>query len=218
MIKPRICAAITEPNAAAILALEPAVDFWEVRMDLIGRDWPQVAGCLKKPWIACNRSSLEGGKAEADESKRIKELLRGLEAGASIVDIELAARKLVESVQKIKQKAQCQISYHNLKETPSTLELANIVEKQLQSGADICKIVTFANQVDDNLKILRLINQFKGFRIVAFAMGVEGRLSRVLSCLSGAYYTFASIESGKESAPGQINIMELRELYRLIGT
>jgi 3-dehydroquinate dehydratase type I len=217
MNKPRICAAITEINAETILALESGVDFWEVRMDLIGKNWPEVSALLKKPWIACNRSPLEGGKAEVDENTRLKELLHGLESGAAIIDIELSTRKLAETVIEIKKKAQCQISYHNLKETPATKELARIVEIQLQSGADICKVVTQANSVEDNLKILRLVKQFEGIKIVAFTMGVEGRLSRVLSCLSGAYYTFASVESGKESAPGQINIMELRDLYRLIG-
>jgi len=217
MNKPMICAAISESDKAEIRAVEQDVDLWEVRMDLIGQSWPLMVGFLNKPWIACNRSSLEGGKGEADENRRIQELLRGINLGASIIDIELSSKKLDDAVNEIKNQAKCQISYHNLKETPSVEFLMSIVEKQIQSGADICKVVTYAHSVEDNAKILQLVKKFSGIKIVAFAMGVEGRLSRVLSSLSGAYYTFASIKKGKESAPGQISVKELRELFGLIG-
>jgi 3-dehydroquinate dehydratase/shikimate dehydrogenase len=44
-----------------------------------------------------------------------------------------------------------------------------------------------------------------------------GLLSRVLSPLAGGYFTYASIETGKESAPGQITVKELIKTYQIIG-
>ena len=47
----------------------------------------------------------------------------------------------------------------------------------------------------------------------AFAMGEAGKLSRILSPLCGGYFTYASLETGKEAAPGQISVQEIREIY-----
>jgi 3-dehydroquinate dehydratase type I len=123
---------------------------------------------------------------------------------------------LSEFVPVIKKRAQCLISYHNYGETPSSRILSEIVRRQRLAGADICKIVTTARGLEDNLILLRLIRQHPDLKIVAFAMGPEGRLSRVLSALAGAYFTFASLAAGQESASGQIPVAEMREIYRMI--
>jgi 3-dehydroquinate dehydratase I len=216
MTEPKIAVAVTEDRLSALRTCEAAVDFWELRLDLIGPAWLQVARSVTKPWIACNRSPQEGGQGQSDEPARTKELLSALEAGAAIVDIELRSQMLSEIVPLIKSKAQCLISYHNFSETPPLRVLAEIVRLQLQAGADICKIITTAAWLEDNLTLLRLIKDNPEIRIVAFAMGPEGRLSRILSPLAGAYFTFASLEQGKESASGQIPVEEMREIYRLI--
>jgi 3-dehydroquinate dehydratase len=48
-------------------------------------------------------------------------------------------------------------------------------------------------------------------------MGKYGSLSRILSPLFGGLYTYASIRAGKEVAPGQISIENLRSIYTLMG-
>ncbi|MGB2876989.1 MAG: type I 3-dehydroquinate dehydratase, partial [Dehalococcoidales bacterium] len=88
MNRPRICASIVNSDLEAIGRVAPLVDLFEVRIDLIGPDWREVAGQLGKPWIACNRKSDEGGIWEGGEEERIAELLSALELGAAIVDIE----------------------------------------------------------------------------------------------------------------------------------
>ena len=216
MTEPRIAAALTDDQSVGLKSSEAMVDFWEIRMDLIGANWSGVIKEISRPWVACNRSQAEGGRGQADEVTRVNELFQGLEAGAAIVDIELSSPLLSKVVPIIKKKAQCLISYHNYKETPS-LDILNIIaHRQKEAGADICKIVTTAHSMDDNLILLKLIRQNPDLRIVAFAMGAEGRLSRVLSPLAGAYFTFASLGAGKESASGQMAAAEMREIYRLI--
>jgi 3-dehydroquinate dehydratase-1 len=218
MTDPKIAATITENSPDSIRRMEALVDFWEVRQDLIGTGWPEVVNILKKPWIACNRGQAEGGRGQIIESVRIDVLLKGLAAGAAIVDIELSSPLLAETVSRIKKCARCLISYHNFQETPELELLSEILEKQRQAGADICKVVTTARNPDDNLVLLKLIKNFPQIPVVAFAMGPSGRLSRVLSPLAGAYFTFASLESGRESAPGQINVEAMREIYSCIST
>jgi 3-dehydroquinate dehydratase I len=216
MTKPRIAVALTDNKIDALRRIEPLVDFWEVRMDLIGPGWSGLVRELGKPWVACNRSPSEGGKGQSDEAVRTKSLLKGLEAGAAIVDIELSSPNLNAVVQAVNKKAECLISYHNYIETPPLGVLTDIVKRQRMQGADICKIVTTAHSLEDNLTLLKLIRQNAGVRLVAFGMGEQGKLSRILSPLAGAYFTFASLESGKESAAGQIPATEMRMIYNLI--
>lgn len=216
MPKPRICATIVQNNLEAVKEIESQVDLFEVRLDLIGPDWPELIKFIKKPWIACNRSPEEGGKGNPNEVSRVEELLWAAEAGACIADIEYTTKNLADIVTLIKSKAQCLISFHDIVGTPSYETLVGIAESQLKAGADICKIVTTAWSFEDNLTVLKLIQKFPEAKMVAFAMGEAGRISRILSPLMGGYFTYASMAQGLESAAGQIPVRELNELYGYI--
>jgi 3-dehydroquinate dehydratase type I len=54
----------------------------------------------------------------------------------------------------------------------------------------------------------------RALKIIAFCMGPMGRISRVFSHLMGAYVTFASLETGQESAAGQIPIQEMKKIIQ----
>ncbi len=216
MNKPRICVSITANDIEAVREIEPLADLLEVRIDLIGQGWQKLAGKLTKPWIACNRTADEGGRWQDNEARRIEKLLEAIELGADMVDIELVAKNLDKIVTLIKTRAKCLISYHNLRETPSIDDLKKIVRSQVKAGADVCKVVTTAQQFEDNLTVLNLITESPGLRLVTFAMGPLGHISRILSPLAGADFTYASIARGKESAPGQITVEELINIYGMV--
>ena len=214
--RPKICVAIVNDDIKAISKAETEVDLWEVRIDLIGKGWREAAGQLKKPWMACNRRAEEGGKWRGREPQRIKELLSALELGASVIDIELGTPGVENAVKEVKGRAECLISYHNLKETPPLDRMRQIIINQLAAGADICKVVTTARSFKDNLAVLQLITEFPETKIVAFAMGAAGQISRVLCPLAGGHFTYASVEEGKESAGGQVTAGELRRIYGML--
>lgn len=211
----RICAVITNKKQN-IPQIASIADLFELRIDLIGEGWEECAVKLPKAWIACNRRKEEGGKWQGSEQRRIEELLKALPLGAAIVDIELETDGLDKIVAVIKQKADCLISYHNINETPSFDALKDIVARQLEAGADICKVVTFANKDEDNFTVLRLIPQFPGKRVIAFAMGEKGLASRILCPIIGGDFTYAAIEKGAESAEGQLTVEELHQIYRMV--
>ncbi len=213
---PRICAAIVENNPAAIKKVAPLVDLFEVRIDLIGGEWREVAKSLEKPWIACNRRKEEGGHWQGSENDRIKELLEAVGLGAGIIDVELGTPGVSKTVEEIKGRVECLVSYHNIIETPSLDKLKGIVREEINTGADICKVVTTARGLNDNMNVLRLIGEFPGVRLAAFAMGPEGQISRVLCPLAGGYFTYASMENGRESAAGQITARDLRQIYNML--
>ncbi len=214
--RPRLCAAIVNNDLEAVKRVEPLVDLFEVRIDLIGGGWREVAGHLKKPWIACNRTAGEGGGWRGSEPDRIKELHNALKPGAGIIDIELSTPGVEKVIKDIKGRAECLVSYHNLNETPPVDEMRDIIQRQISAGADICKIVTTARNFADNIAVLQLTKDFPQTKVIAFATGAVGQISRVLCPLVGGYLTYASIEAGRESAEGQITVGEMREIYRLI--
>ncbi len=216
MNRPRICAAIVNKDLRAIRAVEPLVELFEVRIDLIGDGWSELVKQLNQPWIACNRSADEGGKWRGEETKRIDELLKAVALGADVVDVELATRDLARVVPLIKEKAKCLLSFHEFNRTPPLSKMKEIVQRQLDAGADICKVVTMAKRPEDNLAVLQLVADFPQTRMVSMAMGPLGLVSRILCPLIGGDFTYASMEKGKESASGQITVTELRKLYDMM--
>jgi 3-dehydroquinate dehydratase I len=214
--RPKICAVITSPDVAAIRRAEEWADLLEVRIDLIGEGWLELSANFTRPWIAANRRAVEGGKWTGGEVERVGELLRALELGADIVDIELGTVELAEAVKEIKKEAVCLVSFHDLKGTPPLERLKEIARQETCAGADICKVVTTATTFGDNAITLALIREFPGARIVSFAQGPLGVASRVLCPLVGGDFTYASMETGLESAPGQVAAGDLRRLYDMM--
>lgn len=217
MKRPKICTAIVNRDLAAVRGIEPITDLFEVRIDLIGDGWQGLAKELNKPWIACNRCAEEGGGWKGDEASRIETLLQAIELGADMVDIELRTRNLASAVQRTENRVKCILSFHELERTPTLEEMKETVNRQLEAGADICKVATTAQRFEDNLTVLQVITEFPKTRIVSFAMGPSGLTSRILSPLIGADFTYASIEAGRESAPGQLTVRDLRKIYEMIG-
>jgi len=216
MKRPRICAVIVSKDLAAIKEIEPLIDLFEVRIDLIGNGWPELIKQLNKPWIACNRKADEGGRWGKGEPERIDELLKATELGADMIDIELRTANLSESIGLIKPRAKCLVSFHDLKGTPPFNEMKAMVQRQLDAGADVCKLVTTARSFEDNVTVLQLISAFPNTKIVSMAMGHLGLTSRILCPLVGGDFTYASAEKGKESAAGQITATDLRKIYEMV--
>jgi 3-dehydroquinate dehydratase type I len=216
MNKVKLCASIIDTDIAAVKKIEPIVDLFELRIDLIGDKWMEVARQLKKPWIACNRMVEEGGKWEGNEARRIERLLQAVELGAKIVDIEYNAKNVDNIIRLIKKRAECLLSFHDFQKTPSLDVLKQIVNKELKAGADICKVVTTAQTFEDNLAVMRLFSEFPGIKMVAFAMGTQGFLSRVMAPLIGAYFTYGAVQKGVESAPGQLPVSDMLAVYEMV--
>ena len=212
----RICAVIVDKDIQAIKEAEPLADLFEVRIDLIGDGWQELARQLKKPWIACNRRLDEGGKWQQSEAKRIDELEKAIQLGADTIDIELRTKDLEQFIRQFKGKAKFLISFHEFRGTPPLEEMKKLVRRQLALGADICKVVPTAQRLEDNLTVLQLIKEFPEVKIIAVAMGPLGLVSRVLCPLAGGYFTYASVTEGKESAPGQITVANLKRIYEML--
>lgn len=216
MDKPKICAVVVSDDLEAVKRAEVLADMLELRMDLVGAGWQELARHLHKPWIATMRDSAHRGKFVGSEEERLDQLIQAVILGANIIDVEIDCPALGDLAQSIKGRAKCMVSYHNWDGTPPLEQLSGTVQRQLAAGANICKIVTMARNVYDNLAVLKLLGLFPWIDLISFAMGPVGALSRVLSPLSGGYLTYASIDEDSGSAPGQMSVEALRKIYRMI--
>ena len=230
-VKVEVCVPIKAGSIADTLIMlrkaeDSGADLIEIRLDYANLGFSEIVKLLNNvvkqcstPLIATNRQRRQGGKCNLSEGKRIKTLISAAEAGFTYVDIELTTQRLEEVVKEIKARgAETIVSFHDFNHTPSIGDMKKIVEAQINAGADLCKFVTMAKNISDSIKSLLFTHEMsKKTGIICFAMGKYGLLSRVLSPLFGASFTYASLGEGLETAPGQISIYELREIYRKFG-
>ena len=196
-------------------------DFAEIRLDHL-RSLEGIEKVPRKanvPLIATNRQYESGGKNHQRETERIETLLEAAQHGFSYADIELNTPRAKAIVRELTEMGVKPIvSFHHFGETPPIEELRKITSSEINVGADICKLITTANKMIDNIPCLSLVSEMNPkTKIVCFAMGKEGLLSRALSPLFGACFTYASLSSGLETVPGQPSIQHLRQIYKHLG-
>ena len=221
----RICLPIVEKTMEeAILAIKEAnrlADLIELRMDYLRN--PSLGPLLEvgeKPLIVTNRRKEEGGRYIGDERRRLTILKEAAEQGVAFVDVEIGTEKpLLQDLFANKRGTQMILSFHDFQGTPSKKELESLWNRMTRLGADIVKIVTFAKSWEDNLFVLSLIpfSRKRNQEIVAFCMGEKGRMSRVFAPLMGAAWTYASLDRKRTSAPGQLTVWEMRDIWEKLG-
>jgi len=208
-----ICASITATDTkSAIAEMDEAArdaDIIEVRFDYI-RD-PDPSAFVRrrvKPLIATNRSVRDKGKCTAPERDRLGLLTRAAQAGFDYVDVEL------DSITAFKRAgtAKVIVSHHDFERTPP--DLASMHRRLSEAGADVVKLAVFANDIRDNLAVFDLLRG-TGIPTIALCMGELGQISRILAPKFGGFLTYGSVAAGKEAAPGQLTVRDLRRLYRL---
>ncbi len=207
--------ATTEQEALSQLKkAEKVADLIELRLDLLPRPlWLLLLNRLKKPFIATLRSERQGGQFRGEEALRIRLLEETLSFKPAFVDVESdTPKELIDSLKRRKGETRLLLSYHDFQTTPDDLE--GIWKRIHAAGPDLVKVVTYAKTLEDNARILRLTQDHKE-RTIAFCMGPIGLPSRILTLRFGGFMTYASLSNGHESAPGQIPIQQLTDVYRV---
>jgi len=226
--KDLVCTVVNFTDPAQVEEAASSVDtgYVELRLDLVECDvlsWvegrlPELVDALHSRGvrvIATLRSREEGGKYSGDPSYKVAILKSAADAGADYVDVELGFGMAHEVIEYVKSRGtQVIVSYHNFNSTPGPEALSGLVHRALSLGGDIAKVVTKAETMIDNIRVLRL-NTANYRKVIAFAMGTLGVVSRILAPLCGAPFTYAYHDAGVPAAPGQLSVSEVLELISL---
>jgi 3-dehydroquinate dehydratase type I len=225
MARPRICVVVTDRDVAGAVETIERVQPYEPDLVEVRLDYMESEGGLTRireatglPLIATNRRRDQGGLHDGSEEDRIETLLDACEEGFDHVDLELTTRSIKDVGQTVKSHgAKLIVSYHDFAKTLEKGDLKEIMLQERRMGADICKIVGTSRTYRDNLTYLSFLDENPGADLVCFGMGEAGTMSRVFSPMFGGAFTYASARVGRESAPGQLAIADLKDLYRLLG-
>jgi 3-dehydroquinate dehydratase type I len=222
----RICVSVLpKNNQEALTLIERAekanADLVEVRMDCFenSRSLIELVECTKLPLIATNKLVSEKGFFTGTEAERQQTLLEAAKNGFAYVDINLSSPKLTETIKKLeKSGAQSIVSFHKYDGPLTIPEMETVLQQEISSGASICKIVGTAKNVEDNVSALNFVSaNHNKTELVSFCMGKQGKISRLLSPIFGAFFTFASLDKNCETAPGQMAIEEMKLAFNLLG-
>ena len=166
--------------------------------------------------IATCRREACGGKFPGTAGEQVDLLIQAVNAGCLLVDIEVetAEELWTTALAQLRQAgAAVIVSWHDFSSTPA---LGAVLERIAEHAPDFVKIVPTAQNLRDGLRLLDLLEGYgQTGKLIAMAMGMPGVLTRILGPRFGSAITFAAPDGTEGTAPGQISMTTLRELYRI---
>ena len=226
--KPRICISVCERTIAAleraIASAAEVSNLLELRLDCLDAVELQ-AGLITKlvqkapgEFILTFRPSPEGGQRYLDIETR-HEFWSDAIFSNSFYDVELdLAERFTANETSIAlpidwRRTIC--SHHDFSGVPAKLD--QIYERMAATPARVLKIAVQAQDAIDCLPVFNILERARaeGREMIAIAMGTAGIATRILGPSRGSYLTYASLETEKATAPGQVSARELQELYRI---
>ncbi|MHC4123941.1 MAG: shikimate dehydrogenase [Planctomycetota bacterium] len=201
--------------------LELRTDYLEnLSVLLVHKLIEHTKGICKKPVpiIVTCRDKKEGGFFDYPDSLRTDILVSAIKANADFVDCEFQNFKITKIQEKIRRAlSQCHrskliLSVHNFETKFDNAEKLYRDIKSLYPAA-IAKIVYTASDINDCFDALDLLHKTSGEKIV-ICLGQAGLITRILAKKLGSLVTFVSIDEKSATAPGQLSIHELKQLYR----
>lgn len=192
------------------LRLDTIDDFDKFHTEQIENHLKNFKSQLTKPTILTCRSKKDGGNFRGNQAKQIDILQLANDLGYDFVDIDLRIYSTVDIKAK---KVKTIISFHDFEKTPIIQEFVKLYEQMRATDANIYKFAVKVNKPSDLNIIYRVIvNKGESENVIAIGMGELGSITRIVCPILGSYLTFAAV--GKSSsAPGQIDVGKMREIY-----
>jgi len=192
--------------------LQSAPDFFELRLDRLPPLQESDIAKLQSPLIVTARHPAEGGAAKLSQTER-RDLLSKFLPHAALIDIELRSLSALNEIweQAGRQNIGRICSFHNFNRTPELGRLQKRRRRAADAGADIFKIVTRADTVDDLITLLRVLRfQSSAMRLCVMATGKFGAISRLLFPECGSVLVYAPLNRAFHD--GQLTLEQLRGL------
>jgi 3-dehydroquinate dehydratase / shikimate dehydrogenase len=217
----KICVSVCAKTAIDLIKqierAEEFADAIEIRFDCLEKtqitDFVKLRSELinsrKLIYLTTFRPKSQGGFRELGLEERINFWSKN--SNLNWADFE---EDLIDVISQIKfEKSIC--SHHDFKKVP--IDLLEIYEKLKATNCDVVKLAVHAEDICDTITIWNLLKRAKSENkeFIPIAMGEAGKWTRILGLAHGAFMTYASLDSGSETAPGQISAADLRDVYRV---
>jgi 3-dehydroquinate dehydratase / shikimate dehydrogenase len=160
-------------------------------------------------FIATCRRVEGGGRLAGDISRELFWLIAARTAGCAWCDVEIETLRELpdQSVREYAVPQRVLLSVHDFARTPA---LPKTLNARVHGEADAVKIAAQARTLRDGLRLLALAKKSRNF--VAVPMGEVGLPLRILALREGSALAYASV--GEATAPGQVSLRAMKELYR----
>jgi 3-dehydroquinate dehydratase/shikimate dehydrogenase len=182
----------------------------EVRLDFLTKapDFKRLLADKRCAMMATVRRPTDGGRWGGTEEARQTLLRQAIVGGFDWVDLETDIADAIPRFGKVRRV----VSHHDMHEVPADLE--QIHERMCRQDADVVKIAVRAQEPEDNLRVLRLV-QGAPVPTIAFCMGDMSMPSRVLGLKYGSPFTYAVFNPERGIAPGLPSFDELKHVYHV---
>jgi len=223
---PRMFVTLAAPNLNTMEALAVRVSGspvgYELRLDHLKdiadleSQLHQMLVRLHSPQtIATCRRVEAGGLFVGSVEQQTAVLCAAVRAGCPWVDMEIESlghhgAALLHQLRP----AKVIVSFHDYRKMPAP---GAIYRRLARLPAQVIKIAGHARELQDNLKISRLLKAHHGHgpKLVGLALGASGLPSRLLGLSWGSHFTYASAGDQLSVAPGQLPAEVMRSTYRV---
>ena len=193
-------------------------DAVELRGDLLQNRTEEMMkyASTQMPVVLTVRSVEEGGNPIVFSTR--KEIYLNNLSQSSFVDVEIASFEELKDIcfSVLDNNKILILSYHNYDKTPSEKNLEKIYYSGEKRFADVVKIATTANDIEDVksmcLFTLKIVKKRKYPKIAILCMGEFALISRICLPIFGSYLVFG--HCGKPTAPGQPNVKTISTLLK----
>lgn len=215
----RVCVSLVEDGvkeavAAGLIAQAKGADMLEVRFDKMTK-LPEDLSAFRKlslTRIATLRTEGQGGSSQHGDEERLRFFRRAIRIGFENLDIEYDSPLIYRLGRELRSVGLI-CSFHDFTGTPSKARIIDALITTASKG-DLAKVAFRVNNVGDLRRLLEAARLFSvtGNKFVLLGMGELGEITRSLSGAFGSAFTYASLEKGKEAAPGQPDVDTLKAL------
>lgn len=207
-----ICISIAQESRRMALAdmlnASAQCDLLEVRLDRFAKapDVGELLAHKPKPIILSCRRRQDGGEWDGSEEERLALLRQCIVSKGDYVEIELDVADQVRPFPPAKRV----ISYTNFRETPK--DLADIYAEAQTKHPDVIKLVTLARTPEEAWPLVQILAK-PALPTVVVGLGKPGVMLSVLGKKIGSPWSYAALEKGMETYPGQPTVRELNDVY-----
>lgn len=168
------------------------------------------------PILFTYRSKGQGGNGDFDHElyyKLMQDIICNKKADYVDIQLDTYEDNLMNCITKAQNnEVKIIISHHDFKSTPDEEEMFVTYEKMAELGADIGKLAVMPHNEKHLLSMLNALNRAYHkleIDVIGISMGELGKMTRITGGLFGSKFTYGFV--GKEAAPGQIHVKEIKK-------